>query len=143
MTHPNGTHRDGHPAFADLLRRYRARDGRSRTEIARRAGVNPSYVQRMEEGERGPASGSVITALARAMRLPPGERDALLLAAGRLPVALALLGEWDPVLEAVTAVLNDYTLETDELEDFRAVVLRICARWHHGGPRPTNGPWRR
>ena len=131
----NGYHPVHDHDFANLLRLYRARDGRPQNRLAKDAGMDPSYLKRIESAERAPPSLPIVCALALALRLPAAERDALLLAAGRAPVALAILGQWDPVLAAVTDVLNDLTLEDAERAEFRAVVLAICGRYHNWGKR--------
>lgn len=69
------------PDFGDILRGYRERSGMSQVHLARRAGVNTSFISRMEAGQRNPIPEKVI-ALANAMPLSRTERERLLLSAG-------------------------------------------------------------
>jgi transcriptional regulator with XRE-family HTH domain len=115
--------------FPSLLRMYRERTGRSRNELAREVGVDPSYVSRMELGEREPPRQHVVEDLARALRLGILDRNRLLMAAGYAPMSLTQLGSWDEALQEVTDVLNDSRLTAEEREEFRQVVRLIAKRW--------------
>jgi transcriptional regulator with XRE-family HTH domain len=59
---------------ADAERRI---PGLRREELARMAGVSVDYVMRLEQGRARNPSAQVVTALARALRLDPSERDHL------------------------------------------------------------------
>ncbi|MFC9844010.1 helix-turn-helix transcriptional regulator [Streptomyces sp. NPDC060223] len=59
---------------ADAERRI---PGLRREELARMAGVSVDYVMRLEQGRARNPSAQVVTALARALRLGPSERDHL------------------------------------------------------------------
>jgi transcriptional regulator with XRE-family HTH domain len=115
--------------FPSLLRVYRERAGRSRNDLAREVGVDPSYVSRMELGEREPPRQHVVEDLARALRLSLMDRNRLLVAAGYAPLSVTQLGTWDEALQAVADVLTDARLTPEEREEFRLVVRLISARW--------------
>ncbi len=68
-------------SVAQLLRRLRAEQGRSLRGAARDLGVDPSYLSRVENGERQP-SGELEERISSHYGL---ERDSLDLAAGRVP----------------------------------------------------------
>lgn len=64
-------------------RRPRRTPGPRREEVAELAGVSTDYVVRLEQGRGLRPSAEVLAALARALRLDPGERDYLFDLAGR------------------------------------------------------------
>ncbi|MFE3824919.1 helix-turn-helix transcriptional regulator [Streptomyces sp. NPDC059092] len=59
--------------------------GLRREELARLAGLSVDYVVRLEQGRARNPSAQVVTALARALRLDPSERDHLFRCAGLAP----------------------------------------------------------
>src|SRR5438067_11579068 len=93
--------------FSALLTRWRERAGLSQNALARRMGVNPAYVNRLEHGGRGAGNRELVEAAAGALALSADERDELLGAAGHWPTSLAELGPADPSLQIVAAVLTD------------------------------------
>src|ERR671927_3101 len=97
----------GMEEFADLFQRWRERAGLSQNALARRMGVNPAYVNRLEHGGRGAGNRELVEAAADALGLSADERDSLLGAAGHWPTSLAELGPADPTLQLVAAVLTD------------------------------------
>jgi transcriptional regulator with XRE-family HTH domain len=119
--------------FATLLRHYRDRAGLSCGECARAIAVDPSYISRIERGEREPPRRPIVERLAAALRLSESDQDRFLVSAGYAPVTVARLGHWDAALQAVTDVLTDETLSPDDRDDFRRLICLAAARWH---PRP-------
>ena len=115
--------------FAALLRRYRDRAGLSCNELARAVGVDPSYISRLERGEREPPRRRVIERLAEAFKLPLEDQDRLLVSAGYAPATIAVLGRWDSTLQEVADVLVDGRIPSGELEDFRQVIHLLASRW--------------
>lgn len=123
--------------FASLLRTYREAAMRSRNNLAHEVGVDPSYLTRIEHGDREPPREHIVTGLARALRLSPIERNRLLLSAGYAPLALTQIGTWSDALEAVAGVLSDVRLSPDDRAEFERVITSIAARWKPIGA--TNG----
>jgi len=115
--------------FAALLRRYRDRAGLSCNELARAVGVDPSYISRLERGEREPPRRRVIERLAEVLKLPLEDQDRLLVSAGYAPATVAVLGRWDATLQEVADVLVDGRIPSRELEDFRQVIHLLASRW--------------
>src|SRR3954463_2103962 len=115
--------------FPALLRSFRERGGRSRNALAHEVGVDPSYLTRIEHGDREPPRQHIVEALTRALRLSIPERNRLLVAAGYAPLSVVQLGAWDDALQAVADVLNDIDLTPEERNEFRSVVRLISARW--------------
>jgi transcriptional regulator with XRE-family HTH domain len=73
------------PADAGYARSARRRaPGLRREELAELAGLSHEYVLRLEQGRATNPSVQVVSALARALRLSPAERDQLFRAAGLL-----------------------------------------------------------
>jgi transcriptional regulator with XRE-family HTH domain len=112
--------------FGTLLQRWRERAGLSQNALARRMGVNPAYVNRLEHGGRGAGNRELVEAVATALALAPAERDALLASAGHWPAALAELGPADPSLRLVADVLADPSLSARAKALFR-LHLRLAA----------------
>jgi transcriptional regulator with XRE-family HTH domain len=124
--------------FASLLRSYRERSNRSRNNLAHEVGVDPSYLTRIEHGDREPPRQHIVEAVARALRLSIADRNRLLVAAGYAPLSVVQLGTWDDALQAVADVLNDSRLSAEERQQFKDVVQLISARWRGG--RPVTSP---
>jgi transcriptional regulator with XRE-family HTH domain len=122
--------------FATLLHAFRERLGLSCNELARAVGVDPSYISRLERGEREPPRRRVVEGLALALQLALDEQDRLLVSAGYAPATVALLGEWDATLQAVADVLVDRAIPPQEIDSFRKVVQLLAERWR----RPTMSP---
>ena len=119
--------------FPSLLRSFREAAGRSRNNLAHEVGVDPSYLTRIEHGDREPPRQHIVEALARALRLSLPDRNRLLVSAGYAPLSVVQLGAWDDALQAVADVLNDLRLSPEERNEFRSVVRLISARWR-GSP---------
>lgn len=118
--------------FPTLLGSYRERAVRSRNALAHEAGVDPSYLTRIEHGDREPPRQHIIEGLARALRLTVPERNRLLVSAGYAPLSVMQYGSWDESLQSVIDVLNDFHLSPEERDEFRSVVRLIAERWRAG-----------
>jgi len=119
--------------FPSLLLTFRDRAGRSRNNLAHEVGVDPSYLTRIEHGDREPPRQHIVEALARALHLSVTDRNRLLVSAGYAPLSVVQLGAWDDALQAVADVLNDLRLTPEERNEFRSVVRMISARWRSSG----------
>src|SRR5437763_1302182 len=115
--------------FAGLFQGWRERAGLSQNALARRMGVNPAYVNRLEHGGRGAGNRELVEAAADALELSPPERDALLGAAGHWPGSLAELGPADPSLQLVALVLTDPELSDQDRALFRLQVRLAALAW--------------
>lgn len=120
-----------HP-FGGLLRVLRVRMGLSQNQLARRAGVDPAYVNRLERA--GPESTSlpsrkVVLALADAVEAGPVDLERLLVAAGLCPESILQLGGWDQSLGDIAAVLGDTRLSSDDRAELRELLRIVAARW--------------
>lgn len=118
--------------FPSLLRSFRERAGRSRNNLSLEVGVDPSYLTRIEHGDREPPRQQIVEGLARALHLSISDRNRLLVSAGYAPLSVVQLGSWDDALQAVADVLNDIHLSAAERDEFRSVVRTISARWRGG-----------
>lgn len=127
-----------HPdaSFADLLFAFRQRLERSQSDLGRHAGVNASYINRLESGARGGPKADVALALAAGLELSPEETDRFLWSAGGLPPSLQRLACGDPTILAVARLLGDRRLSPEALADFRACVGAMAHRWR-GGTRSS------
>jgi transcriptional regulator with XRE-family HTH domain len=120
--------------FQDLLFHFRQRLGRSQSALGAHAGVNASYINRLESGVRGAPTAEVARALASGLDLSPEETDRLLWSAGALPPSLQTLAPGDPTILAVARLLGDRQLSPEARADFRACVEAMAHRWR-SGPR--------
>jgi len=130
---------DPESGFGRLLRSLRVRAGLSQNQLARQAGVDPAYVNRLE---RAPADSTalpsrrVVLSLARVLDAGPVDVERLLVAAGLCPEAITRLGGWDACLGDVASVLADGRLSADDRAEFRELLRVVAARWRISSPAP-------
>lgn len=120
--------------FAILLRQYREAAGMSANTLARRVCIDPSYITRMERGERDPARRPIVQDICHVLGLKGETADSLLAAAGYVPdimaEAVARMSRYcDPALQEVLAVLEDTRYSEQGLQAFRATITAICQHW--------------
>ncbi|MGH2460390.1 MAG: helix-turn-helix domain-containing protein [Chloroflexota bacterium] len=120
-------------SFGSVLRSLREGAHLSQSAVARRAGLDPSFVNRLESGQRN-AERSIAERLAQALELEPAQADRLLAAGGYLPTLFARVGLRDPTLEIVARILGDESLSPNERDDFREIIRLIGTRWLRRGP---------
>lgn len=121
--------------LGDVLRALREAAGLTQSALARKAGLNPSFVNRLESGQRG-ADRSVLDAITTALALNPTDADRLLvaslelgpeqtrrlLAGSQLASAIVRLGTDDPTLRRVAEVLAREDLAPEERDALRRAV---------------------
>jgi transcriptional regulator with XRE-family HTH domain len=115
--------------FGELLRRFRLTKGASQAGVAALAGMDRSYVNRLEAGERGAPAVPAVEALAQALNLTDPEADQLYAAAGHLPRSLRALGPADPTLLLLAQRLTDPELSRTSRAALRATVGFIVRHW--------------
>jgi transcriptional regulator with XRE-family HTH domain len=123
---------DGIHPFGALLRSLRVRMGLSQNQLARQAGVDPAYVNRLERAS--PSSSSlpsrkVVLALAETLEAGPVDVERLLVAAGLCPEAIVRLGGWDASLGDIADVLADSRLSHDDRAELRELLRIVAGRW--------------
>lgn len=94
------------PGFGAVLHRLRESRRMSMNALGECAGFDHSYISRIESGQRTPTRNAV-GAMADAMFCDRAETDALLAAAGFLPVGSAPPLTGEPEVAAALAVLTD------------------------------------
>jgi transcriptional regulator with XRE-family HTH domain len=104
--------------FSGLLERFRTRAGFSQNELARKAGVSPSYVNRLEKGGRQPPSRDVMHRIAEALGLDKAEENALLLSGGYAPEDSSL----PPMDRLMADMLQDADVPEEEIELLRQQI---------------------
>lgn len=124
--------------FSAVLRHFRLRARLSQNALARKVGIDASYINRIESGQREAPGSAITLTLARALALSPGEVDGFCVAAGQLPPRLQQLEPADSTVAAVLGVLTDVRLSAAALADFRAVVETIAQHW--SSPRTNGAP---
>ena len=117
-------------SFGSRLRSHRQRAGLSLPTLGRQVQLDFSYLSRLERGQREPPRRAAILALATALELTGEETDALLVAGGQLPQALAQLGPLDATVSQLTAILTDPAIPAADRQRFRQVVALLAAQWH-------------
>jgi transcriptional regulator with XRE-family HTH domain len=95
--------------FGVRLRELRVRVDLSQNALAKLAGIDPGYVNRLERcapgGTHTPSRG-VILALSEVLELHAFERDELLVIAGLCPEAILQAGGWSAYLDRVRAAVD-------------------------------------
>jgi transcriptional regulator with XRE-family HTH domain len=111
--------------FGQTLTRLRTAQRLSQNQLAQRAGLNHSYISRLESGGRGDPSRVVVEQFVGALGLDPAGRDAddLRMAAGFLPIDPAHLLTGETSLAKLAALLE----ETHLPEPSRTTLRRILA----------------
>ncbi len=115
--------------FGALLSELRQRSGLSQNALARRAGINPGTVNRLESGQRAPSNRELVLTLSDALALDSADRDRLLAAAGHLPIVFDQEAVGDPALRLVADILADPTIPQTERDEFREILRLIARRW--------------
>jgi transcriptional regulator with XRE-family HTH domain len=115
--------------FASTLKRQRQDAGLSQSALARLAGVHPSYISRLEKGDRGPANREFIEKLATVLGAGIREKNELLLAAGFAPVILADLRRENPTLQLLADILEDDVVPREEKDLIAEHIRQINRRW--------------
>jgi transcriptional regulator with XRE-family HTH domain len=107
--------------FGQTLARLRTAQRLSQNQLAQRAGLNHSYISRLESGGRGDPSRTVVEQFVGALGLDQSGRDAdeLRMAAGFLPVDAAHLLTGETSLAKLAALLED-----ERLPDASRATLR-------------------
>lgn len=107
--------------FAELLRKLRLEAGLSQNALAKKTGVDPSYINRIERGERQPPSVGVIHDIARALELDSFSVDQLLLGAGYAPATAA---NPQRVIHPRLQLLGDFLSDENILPEDRDLIER-------------------
>jgi transcriptional regulator with XRE-family HTH domain len=122
--------------FGAAVRRLRLQVGISLNELARRAGVDPAYIHRIEAASSSSAAQrpplprrAVVQAIAAALGSDPRQTDQLLALAGHVPGTLLELGGWDQTLASVAELLADPSLSGSAKAEFREVMRLLSRRW--------------
>lgn len=105
--------------FGELLRRYRLRQRTSQLDLGMMAGLNASYISRLESGVRGVPSRECIDLIANALRLHTDERNELLYAAGYVV--------HDPLVAEALAILADATIPLAVRLRLRSDIAAVVA----------------
>ncbi len=126
--------------FGELLRVFRQQLDLSQGQLAQRVGLDRSYINRIEAGERGAPGADVILLIADALKLGAPETDALLSAGGHPIRALVTLGLDDPTLLAVARILTDETLEASVRASLRTTIDTVIAHWGNSREAPSPAP---
>jgi transcriptional regulator with XRE-family HTH domain len=125
-------------AFGATVHALRLAAGLSLNELARRAGVDPAYIHRIESqrGTQRPPlpRRPVVGAIAQALGSGARQTDQLLALAGHTPIALLELGGWDQTLASVAELLADPSLSGPAKAEFREVVRILAGRWARAEP---------
>jgi transcriptional regulator with XRE-family HTH domain len=107
---------NGTTEFGRRLTAFREELGWTKTQLAERAGLDPSSVSRLEGGSRTPEP-ATIDVLAAALKLSPVERERLLASANLRSEA------WnDPLIVALVELTLDPDLPQQIADDVRTLI---------------------
>lgn len=115
--------------FGFLLREHRERAGYARNALAHLIGADPSYLTRIEHGEREPPRAHIVDALARGLKLSTFEAAEFRVAAGFAPCQVVDLGVWSPALQCVVDVAADPRVPPEEKAEFAEIVQRLSDQY--------------
>lgn len=108
--------------FAPLLRAIRESRGMSQAALARITDLDSGYLTRCEQGTRVPATLDVIERLVGGLGCSDAEADALRVAAGFLPPAVARVGPADPAIVTLARLLDPTVFSESTRQSVRSVV---------------------
>ncbi len=112
-----------------MIKYYREQAGVSQNALARKIGVNPAYINRLEKWGKGINNRELIEQVAAALDLRPRESDQLLAMAGHLPAAFSQLGPGDETLLLVADILTDESIPDKDKDAFRLHVRLASKPW--------------
>lgn len=119
-------------SFAELVKAHRRRLSLSQNELARRAAIDPAYINRMEHPRdhlQVIPSRRVVEAIVGALSLDEADGDRLLVAASYCPASVLEVGSWDQTMVTVIDVLRDPDLTAQDRSEFRQVIQVLASRW--------------
>jgi transcriptional regulator with XRE-family HTH domain len=114
-------------SFPALVRAMRTRNGWSQNQLARAAGVDPAYINRIERQDKdhAPPSRRVVLAIWDALETTEADRERLLVAAGYCPEIIRTAGGWDPYRQRIRQNVADALAVLDHVDwDGGIEVLR-------------------
>ncbi|MGH2560876.1 MAG: helix-turn-helix domain-containing protein [Thermomicrobiales bacterium] len=111
--------------FGRLLAELRAARGWSQAKLAKTAGLDQSFVSRLEAGSRAPERETVLSLL-DALESPPFERERLLSSVGFRSEALD-----DPLLSDLVQLLIDPELPAETAHEIRTLLRMAIAHGRH------------
>ena len=114
--------------WPNTLRFFRERAKCSKRTLALAIGVDPSYLTRIENGDREPPKQHILLALSQSLELVIPDRNILLVSAGYAPLEIREIG-WEPALQAVAEVLTDSQLTPEDKGQFRFLVESLASHW--------------
>jgi transcriptional regulator with XRE-family HTH domain len=102
--------------FGRLLAELRSARGWPQAKLAGEAGVDQSYVSRLEKGDRAPERDTVLKLL-DALEAPAAERERLLASVGFRSEALD-----DPLLSDLVGLLVDPDLPPETADEIKTII---------------------
>lgn len=110
------------PEFGEALRDLRRAVGMSQRELARRTGLDFSYISKLENGRMPPPAGDTVVSLATALDLPPEE---LLALTGKLPSAVHKAVSRSTAAQRFLIAAERMGLDEDEWQRIEASLERL------------------
>ena len=121
--------------FQSQLQFFRQRTGRSRNSVAYEAGIDPSYLTRIERNERGSPRTYIVEAIIRVLDLTNQEKNQLRVAGNIAPTPMAM--GWRPVFQAVLEVENS-SLSLEEIAEYEKIILVISKLYSRNKENPLD-----
>ena len=115
--------------FCSRLLDARKQAGLSQAELARKARISASYLNRIEKGERRPPGRAVVLRIVESLELDVETTDELLLSAGYAPVRHSEELEAHPVVGLVADMLQAGYVPDEEVDLLQRQIELIRRRW--------------
>lgn len=120
--------------FSDTLKKFRVATGLSQNALAKQAGIDPSYVNRLEKGVREAPTREKVLDIARALKLAPAETNELLMSADYRPETspnpvLATSTFSDPTMRLLAEVVSSSDIPREEIELLEQQINMLKKRY--------------
>jgi transcriptional regulator with XRE-family HTH domain len=123
--------------FSELLKKYRKRAKKSFNKLAIDIGVDPSYISRIEIGDRRPPKREIVIKLGRSLGLDATEIDDFLIAANYAPIypedvmenyAGLKVIENHPTLKLLAEMVQGGDVDSTDIELIDSIIKNIKKR---------------
>jgi transcriptional regulator with XRE-family HTH domain len=120
--------------FSETLKEFRVRKGLSQNALAQKAGIDPSYVNRLETGAREAPTREKVLDIARALELTSTGTNELLLSADYRPETKSNLVPTnamlsDPALRLLSDVISSPNIPREEIELLEQQIKMLKRRY--------------
>lgn len=126
------------PEFNVSLKKHRG--DRSAVDLGHEAGIDSSYITRMERCDRPPPRISIVESLTRSCRLDLKDGIVFYLSAGFAHPALVNTYTWIEALDAELSIFNNQEIPLEKKDQFVDVLGILIDNWESGNPTDEKLP---